>query len=327
MEILEKVFNKELDINSGLLNRKICFLDIETTGLNRSTDSIYLIGLVFYDNEVQGWKMVQLFAEELKEEIDVLLEAYKLLEVFDLIINYNGNSFDIPFINSKLKFYKTDLSIDMDKSLDLYRIIQANKKILQLHNYKLKTIEEYLGIYREDKITGRECINLYFDYLITKNSISKANILLHNYEDLYYLLDVIKIIDILKHKKSFLINCSNMENIFLIEEINLNKDYLLIKGKIDNNSIGNTVYFAENYKIIISNDDKFEVSLEVKEGLVSPTQRCVFINVVDYDLPRQGYYSNQFKLPKGIVLLSVEKNYFIENLKLVLERLIDRTVN
>lgn len=327
MKIIEKVFNKELDINLDLISKKVCFLDIETTGLNRSSDSIYLIGLVFYDKENQGWKILQLFAEELKEEIDILLEAYKLLEDFDLIINYNGTSFDLPFINSKLKFYRTNLSIDMDKSFDLYRKIQANKKILNLQNYKLKTLEEYLGIYREDRFTGRECINFYFDYLITKNKVSKANILLHNYEDLYYLLDVLKIIDILNDKKSFSINYANMDNIFLIEEMNLNKDSFLIKGKVDNKSIGNIVYFAENFKLIITNDDSFEVSLEVKEGLVSPTQRCVFINAVNYDLPRQAYWSGEFIIPKGIVLLTVENTYCMENVKLLVGQLVDKVIN
>lgn len=168
LELIEKMLTKNMDINLYFKDKKVCLLDIETTGLNRSIDSIYLIGLVYYDDGFKSWKMVQLFADELKEEVNIILEAYKIISRFDLIINYNGTSFDIPFINSKLKFYKTNLSIDISKSLDLYRIIKSNKNILNLENYKLITIEKYLGIHREDKFTGKECISFYFDYLVTK---------------------------------------------------------------------------------------------------------------------------------------------------------------
>ena len=326
MKIIEKTFTKDMNTNFNLMDEKVCFLDIETTGLNRSIDSIYLIGLVYYDNSIQGWKIIQLFAEELKEEVDILLEAYKMISSFDTIINYNGTSFDIPFINSKLKFYRTNLLIDMDKSLDLYRIIQSNKYLLDLKNYKLKTIESFLGIHREDTFTGRECIDFYFDYLITKNVESKDHILQHNYEDLYYLLDVVKIVDILNHKKSFIINYRDSTNHFLIADIDLKKDYLFIRGKINNNTIRNTIYFTDNYKIIITRDNTFEVSLEVKEGLVTPTTGCTFINAISFDLPNKAYWSDQFKVPKGIILLSVEKNYYMENIKLVMSSLINMII-
>lgn len=322
MEIIEKYIDKDVDINLYFMDKKVCFLDIETTGLNRSIDSIYLIGLVYYDDSYQSWKITQLFADELKEEVDILLEAYKILSSFDLIINYNGTSFDIPFINSKLKFYRTNLSIDIEKSLDLYRIIKSNRSILDLGNYKLKTIEKFLGIHREDKFTGRECIDLYFDYLVTKNIESKDNILLHNYEDLYYLLDVIKILDILEDKKSFNITYNNKESHFLIDSIKLNKDYLFVKGIITNNNIRNTIYFADNYKVIIEKDNTFEISLEVREGMVTSTKKCIFIKAIDFGLSMDLYWSNQFKIPIGIILISVEKNYYVENIKGVIGGLI-----
>lgn len=324
LKIIEKVINKNIDIHSNLKDKKICFLDIETTGFSRNSDSIYLIGLVYFDTSIKSWKIIQLFAEELKEEIDLLYESYKILSNFDLIINYNGTSFDIPFINSKLSFYRTNLSIDLDKSLDLYKIIQANKNIFQLENYKLKTIEEFLGIYRDDKFTGRDCIDFYIDYLVTKNEESKDNILLHNYEDLYYLLDVIRIIDILEDKKSFTIKYNNNKNYFLIDNISLNKDYLFIKGNIDNNNIINTIHFGDNYKIIISKDNTFEISLEVREAMVTPTKKCIFVGANTYDLPIRSYWNNEFQIAKGLILLSVEKNYYIENIKLISSHLINK---
>lgn len=326
MEKIEKVINKNINHKLNLKDKKICFLDIETTGLNRTRDSIYLVGIGYYDDKLLSWKIVQFLAEELSEEVDVLLEAYRLLSKFDIIVNYNGTSFDIPFINNKLKFYRSNLSLDVDKSLDLYRIIRSNKNILQLENYKLESIERYLGIHRKDKYTGKECIDFYRDYLINKNSLSKKKILLHNYEDLYYLLDVIKILDILESKKSFTINHKGQDNVFLIESIEFLKDYIFIRGNIDKNNIGNTVYFADNYKFILENKGDFEISFEVLEGMVTSSKKCVFIKAEDFNLPKDEYWVNEFKIPRGIILLSVEKKDCIDNIKLVSKNLIENII-
>ena len=50
MKIIERTIDKDIRISSNLVNKKLCLLDIETTGLSRSKDSIYLIGLAFYDD-------------------------------------------------------------------------------------------------------------------------------------------------------------------------------------------------------------------------------------------------------------------------------------
>lgn len=324
MELIEKTIEKDIGIHSQFIDKKICFLDIETTGFNRNADTIYLIGIVYLDHSLKSWRAIQYFAEELTDEVDILLEAHKILSEVDMIVNYNGTSFDIPFINNKLKYYRTNLSIDLNKSLDLYRILQSNKNILELENYKLESIEKYLGIQRKNKFTGKECIDLYFDYLVTKNTVTKENILFHNYEDLYYLLDVIDILNILEAKKTIIIHYNNNDNHLLIDQIQLSKDYLLIKGSISNNNMGNIVYFTDNYKIILTKENTFEISLEVMEGMVTPTKKCIFIKAGEFHLPKESsYWSNQFKIPRGIILLSVEKTYYIENIKETIKKLMD----
>lgn len=321
---MEDPIKKQVLIPSNLKKDKLCFLDIETTGLNKSMDTIYLVGLICFDESIDMWKSIQIFAEELNEEVEILLEAYKIISNFDVIVNYNGSSFDIPFINNKLKYYKTDLSIDINLSLDIYRIVQSNRNILPLDNLKLKTIEEYLGIYREDKHTGKDCINFYFDFLLTKNRLSRENILLHNYDDLYYLLDVLNILDILDSKKSFLVNYKNNDNLFCIENFYLNKDYLYINGHIKDSNLASIVYFADNYKVIINRDNSFEVSIEVIKGLVTPTKSCLFIRSIDFNLSNKTFCNDEYKIPRDLILLEVEKIYQIENIKMVMGDLIER---
>src|SRR5699024_11900087 len=101
MEIVKEKFNYNLLNNHELLEKNVCFFDIETTGFNRNKEIIYLIGILYYDKKDKNWNIIQLFADELKDEIEVLEKAYRILSTFDLIINYNGNTFDIPFMNHK----------------------------------------------------------------------------------------------------------------------------------------------------------------------------------------------------------------------------------
>ena len=326
LKIIENPIEKWVSIPHDLKEVKLCFLDIETTGLNKSMDTIYLVGLICFDDSINMWKSIQIFAEELNEEVDILLEAYKIISSSDLIVNYNGSSFDIPFINSKLKYYKTNLTIDIDLSLDIYRIIKANRNILPLENLKLKTVEEYLNIYREDKHTGKDCINFYFDYLVTKNLLSRENILLHNYNDLYYLMEVLDILNILDSKKSFCINYKNNENFLYIESIYLSKDYLFIDGHIKGSNLDSIMYFADNYKVIINKDNSFEVSIEIIKGLVTPTKSCLFIRTEDFNLSNKTYCIDEFKIPGNLILLEVEKIYYIENIKTVIGELIASTL-
>ena len=76
--------------------------------------------------------------------------------------------------NSKIK----------DNDIDILKIIKPFKEKLSLPDFKLKTIEKYLGIYREDTISGKESVQLYNEYVSSNCNKLKDKILLHNYEDI-----------------------------------------------------------------------------------------------------------------------------------------------
>ena len=66
---------------------------------------------------------------------------------------------------------------------DIYLSTTKAKCILNLNNYKQKTIENFLGIYRDDKYDGGQLIPVYNDFSETNNLDSKKLVLLHNMED------------------------------------------------------------------------------------------------------------------------------------------------
>lgn len=165
------------------------FFDIETTGFSSKTSFIYLIGCVsLKDNE---YYLTQWLAQNQKEELSVLLAFYEFSRQFTTLIHYNGNGFDIPFIKDKVRQYQIPLCFDNFKSIDIYKNLMPYKKLLKLENLKQKTIEQFLGISREDTKNGGELISVYNEY---ENSHSKENehlLLLHNEDDVTGMVQLI----------------------------------------------------------------------------------------------------------------------------------------
>ncbi len=168
----------------GQPRENLAFFDIETTGLSAARANLYLIGIVIWDNVGGSWRLVQLFSEGLADEPVLLRGFFELLEGKQLLLSFNGDSFDIPFLTQLLQQYALPLRFDFLESLDLYKLLRPVKKMLGLPNCRLKTCEQFLGIDREDRFSGGELIYIYLDYLKTPDPEKLELLLLHNAEDL-----------------------------------------------------------------------------------------------------------------------------------------------
>jgi len=166
-----------------------CFLDIETTGFDRTRDRIVLIGITSIKTD--SVHLIQWFNDDGISE-KLLLEHFLTLIASPChLITFNGAAFDLPFITSKLVQHELlDSAIDIKSTLfkhcfttDLY---MWSKKIQHpnLPNRKLKSIETFLSIQREDTISGKESIALYHQWLRTKDNEIRDLILLHNADDI-----------------------------------------------------------------------------------------------------------------------------------------------
>lgn len=317
MEIIENKTYKKLDLEKYGLDKDSCFLDIETTGLDRNRDRIYLIGIIYFDMDINAWILNQIFAENLEEEREILLESVLLLKKYNKIINYNGDAFDIPFLNLKFKHHNVDYFIKKDRSFDIYRIIRFNKMFLNLENLKLKTIEKYLGIERDDIYSGGDCIEFYLDYVATRDKGLKQRVLNHNMDDLWYMLDIIKILEVLKNKKTFEVYLSDRDTPyeFCIDRIEFEKEFLIVKGSLDRAFHRDIRYYNINYFLQIE-DNSFSVSLETYKALVSPNKIGNFVYLNEYI----ENYKNR------ALVLRVEKNFIVENIKGFLKILIERSI-
>lgn len=326
MEIIIKdIVYHNLNINKSIDN-DTCFFDIETTGLNRNNDIIYLIGVLYFNITKNSWQLKQFFASGLKDEVKVLKTAVEFLNSFTTIVNYNGDRFDIPFVNHRLKLLNIDLRICKDKSLDIYSILQQNKIFLDIENLKLKSVERYLGIIREDIYTGRDCIRFYKNYILHNNEISKEKILKHNYDDLYYLLEVLNILNLLEEIKTIEIKDSDKSFLFIIETLEIINEFLIVKGIVKGNDYNNMYFYGENYQAIVNNNNEIKLSFEVRKGLISPTEEALYINKENFGIKKTIGNNYNYKIPEHIALITIGNKYLIDNIKDLLSDLIEKTI-
>jgi Predicted exonuclease len=94
-------------------------LDIETTGLNNKYAYVYLIGVLNYDYSTRSYKLIQYFAEGKNEEVQILRAFVDDFNPDSLIVTYNGDTFDIPFLKARLQKYNIMFEFKVTK--DIYR--------------------------------------------------------------------------------------------------------------------------------------------------------------------------------------------------------------
>ena len=179
-----------LDQISELNN--ILFVDIETTGFSAKTASLYEIGCIYFE-EGEG-RLIQFFAQKPEEEAKVLEAFFDLCQNHSVLIHYNGNTFDIPFMKAKAAQYNMEHPFDSMEGIDIYKRISPYKKLLGLENCKLKTVEKFLGIQREDLYDGGQLIEVYKNYCEEPTKETEELLVLHNKDDMKGMLKLLPVL-------------------------------------------------------------------------------------------------------------------------------------
>ncbi len=183
-EIIEGINSSALEMMPeivGCPREDILFIDIETTGLSPRNSDLYLIGTGFVENG--KWVVRQFFGENADDEEKVLSEFSDFSRSFAKVVHFNGDRFDIPFLQKKYQEHKLTDPFERLESFDLYKWVKPLKRQLGLPDCKQKTVEKFLKIDREDKYDGGKLIAVYKDYEESKSSELLELLLLHNFED------------------------------------------------------------------------------------------------------------------------------------------------
>ena len=162
--------------------RKLLFLDTETTGLSGGAGTLaFEIGLGFID--ARGMVIRQYVMRDYGEESAMLAEIASLLPRFDTLVTFNGKSFDIPLLESRMVMHRIRVHLTDWPHLDLLHACRRVYK-LRLGRCSLSALEEaVLGESRTDDLPGAQVPQRYFDYLRTREFALLEDVLRHNRQD------------------------------------------------------------------------------------------------------------------------------------------------
>lgn len=164
------------------------YFDIETTGFSARTSFLYLVGFMYQKED--GIYITQAFSELPTDEINVLKFFASFIGDYDTLLHFNGETFDIPFMEKKLSIAGIENSLAEMRSVDLYKHFRKLKKLIQIPSLKQKAVEQYLNIPRLDRYDGNGLIDVYQHYVGLKKKDDLALMLLHNYEDVRNMLGI-----------------------------------------------------------------------------------------------------------------------------------------
>jgi len=161
---------------------RVLFLDTETTGLSGGAGTVaFEIGIGFIDP--RGMVIRQYVMRDYSEEGPMLEEIAALIRRFDVIVSFNGKSFDLPLLESRMVMNRIRLPLTQMPHLDLLHAVRRVYK-LRLKRCNLASLEEaVLDQHRTDDLPGAQVPQRYFDYIKTKESALLEDVLRHNFDD------------------------------------------------------------------------------------------------------------------------------------------------
>ncbi|MBO5474778.1 MAG: ribonuclease H-like domain-containing protein [Lachnospiraceae bacterium] len=171
---------------------RILFIDIETTGFTAKSSSLYLIGTAYHKSG--SWHIRQWFAQEPADEAAVLTDFFTFAADYTHLIHFNGNNFDLPYLLQKCEQHNLSYNFDEFTGIDIYKRVSPYKFFLHAPNCKQKTLEELLGIDREDVYNGGELISIYHQYVKNPSAEAQKFLLLHNSDDMKGMLQILPLL-------------------------------------------------------------------------------------------------------------------------------------
>lgn len=190
MKTVKSAFHFIMD--ESLFNENIndlLFFDIETTGFSAKNTVLYMVGVGYFSDN--SWIVEQFLAQTYEDEIQLITRFFDILNNYKLLIHFNGDGFDIPYIAEKCKKYNIDTEcLSRIKSFDIYKAISPYRKIFPLGNLKQKTVESFLNVSREDELDGGKLIEVYHKYVKIHDNENEKLLLCHNHDDIEGLIRI-----------------------------------------------------------------------------------------------------------------------------------------
>lgn len=292
------------------LKKDECILDIETTGLDPKIDKLVVLGLIYFNYEKNKFYIDQYFSKNDEEE-NRLLQIYKEKIKDKKLITYNGEIFDLPFLNIRLIENKLDLVFP--ENIDLYKFIKSKRKLIEFESMKLSDIEKIVGIERNDP--SRYKVISKLDEKI-KNRNNPWPILIHNKNDLIATEAISNLDDLINDKLSFEISDYKIH----LDSAYIDKDIGYFEFFSDKN-LKSSLFQGENYSFLIK-DKLIKLKIMVLYGKLSKNSSG-FVTVNNFNLENRGKY----KINKNLISIMEDGIYSCENILNIMKFLIEKNLD
>ena len=159
------------------------FLDTETTGLAGGTGTCaFLVGVGAIEPE--GFRLRLFFMRDYDEEAAMLHALGEFLAGYEVLVTYNGKSYDAPLLETRFLLRRQPNPIHRMHHLDLLHGSRSLWK-LRLESCRLIHLEyEILGMERQGDLPGELIPHYYFEYLRTRQAFKLVPMFHHNAMDI-----------------------------------------------------------------------------------------------------------------------------------------------
>ena len=290
------------------LKKDECILDIETTGLDSNRDSLVVLGLIYFN--MDKFYIDQYFAKNDNEEVK-LLKIYKEKVKDKKLITYNGDIFDLPFLNIRL--IKNNLEPVFPDNKDIYKIIKSKRKLIEFESMKLSNIEKRFGIKRNDPSRYKVISKLNSEI---ENRNNPWPILIHNKNDLIATEIISNIEELINDKLSFKINNYKV----YLDKAYINKDIANFEFK-SNIDFDESFFQGYNYNFKIKNKTII-LKLIVLYGKLSKNSSG-FVCVNKFNIINKGNYI----INNNLISIMEDGIFSTENILNIMKTLIEKSLD
>jgi hypothetical protein len=159
------------------------FLDTETTGLAGGTGTYaFLVGVGHIAPE--GFRLKQFFMRDYGEEASLLHALTEHLAQFDVLITYNGKTYDQPLLETRFRMARSRPPFARMRHLDL---LHGARRLWKLRFESCRLVElenQILGVERQGDLPGEMIPYVYFEYLRSREAFRVVPIFHHNALDI-----------------------------------------------------------------------------------------------------------------------------------------------
>lgn len=256
-------------LNKTLNPEKILFIDTETTGLSRSQGTyVFMLGI----GQIKGdlFQIRQYFVEEMNQEITLYQHLMDTFRETELFVSYNGKSFDVPLLQSRLILLRQDINLRLIPHLDLLPVTRRLWKN-KVDSFSLSRMEYHLFEKMRDAefdVPGFMIPALYAEYQQSGNPEKLISVFYHNEDDIASLLAIYGIVTQVFNDECYVF-ASETFNLLeigrLYEQINEPEKALLYFNKaLEKNEDKAEIYLARLYKKLKSHESAEKLWLNIQ---------------------------------------------------------------